>query len=265
MKNYPNEKWADVTGYEGIYQVSESGLVKSLERTTVYNNRTRHYAEKILKPIPNPKTGYIQYRLTKDGKQELITAHRLVAMAFIPFPCSLIGLPTHKIHVAHLDENIHNNHRSNLKWMSAQENLTHASRAKRKNQTLHNTHPGRIPILQLDPDNTLVHEFQSIADASRATGFSVPTLTNTLKANLNKPHDFKQLGGFIWLYKDNTRRVINNTPKKITQLTIDGKIVARYKSIRQAMTITHINQVGISRTVRNLQKQCGGFMWTLDQ
>ena len=84
------EIWRDVVGYEGLYQVSNKGNVKSL------NWKNRGY-ERNLYLKPHNK-GYLQVELAKDGKKKCFVVHRLVAIAFIPNP--------HKHpQVNHIDEN----------------------------------------------------------------------------------------------------------------------------------------------------------------
>ena len=96
------ETWKAISGYEGIYEVSDLGRVRSL----VHRNR---WKPGILKPLKHPR-GYIQVGLRKDGHTKQTLVHRLVAEAFIPNPQ---GLDT----VNHKDEDKTNNSASNLEWM----------------------------------------------------------------------------------------------------------------------------------------------------
>ena len=103
------EIWKDIPGYDGLYQVSNLGNVKSLERYFPSKNPKTpiaHVNEKILKLSANKK-GYLSAHLNKNGKMKNIQVHRLVAQAFIPNPN---GLPQ----VNHKDENPSNNNANNL-------------------------------------------------------------------------------------------------------------------------------------------------------
>lgn len=107
------EIWKDVTGYEGLYQVSNFGNVKSCRRTIVRKNRSYGYneypvSEKILTPV-NQGNGYYRVRLQKGVDSKFKLVHRLVAEAFIPNPGNL---PC----VNHKDENPSNNSMNNLEW-----------------------------------------------------------------------------------------------------------------------------------------------------
>lgn len=115
------EKWKDIKGYEGYYQVSDLGNVKSLERTVKGRWGLMNKKECILK---NALSGdYYQTRLFKDGKCYNILTHQLVAIAFLNhIPCG------HKIVVDHDDENKLNNRADNLVLMTSRENINKSKR-----------------------------------------------------------------------------------------------------------------------------------------
>lgn len=109
------EIWKDVIGYEGLYQVSNFGNVKSCRRTIIRKNRSHGYnkypvSEKVLTPV-NQGNGYYRVRLQKGVDSKFKLVHRLVAEAFIPNPDNL---PC----VNHKDENPSNNSMNNLEWCS---------------------------------------------------------------------------------------------------------------------------------------------------
>ena len=82
------EEWKDVVGYEGLYEVSNLGRVRSLDRETKDTiGRKRKYKGQLLNPtISNNGNGYLRVRLSEDGKRTDFRVHRLVAEAFIPNP-----------------------------------------------------------------------------------------------------------------------------------------------------------------------------------
>lgn len=124
------ESWLDVAGYEGLYQVSNLGRVKSLGRKVVVRQkrykqpRTMHWKSRILKPAINKPTNhkgsYVKIVLRKDGISRTKEIHRLVAAAFIPNP-------DNKPVVNHIDFDGTNNHFSNLEWCTVAENNRHSN------------------------------------------------------------------------------------------------------------------------------------------
>ena len=111
----PIEVWEPIKGFEGIYEISSYGRVKSLER---FNYRGYKLKEKIL----NPKSKNREYKivaLRKNNKYHHVSIHRLVAMAFIP---NCDNLPQ----VNHINGNKHDNYSWNLEWVSQHDNITHA-------------------------------------------------------------------------------------------------------------------------------------------
>lgn len=106
--------WKDIKGFEGLYQISNTGDVKSLAR---YKN---HYSKKVYVPecIRKPgkdKNGYLIIPLNLKGKKYMRKIHRLVAEAFIPNP-------DNKPVVDHIDCDVTNNNVSNLRWATIKEN-----------------------------------------------------------------------------------------------------------------------------------------------
>ena len=122
------EIWRAIPNYEGIYEVSNLGRVKSIEREIVdKNNRIMNRKEIILKQCTDKK-GYKRVKLFADGKTLNTRVHRLVALAFIPNP---ENLPQ----VNHKDEIKSNNLVENLEWCSAQYNTMYGTRLERRKRT----------------------------------------------------------------------------------------------------------------------------------
>lgn len=112
------EIWRDIQNYEGQYQISSFGRVKSLARIVDYGHQKVNRKEVIMS-IRLDRGGYQYLNLGKDGKKKTFKVHRLVAEAFLP-PINS------KNHVDHIDGNKENNFLNNLRWCDHQENIEFA-------------------------------------------------------------------------------------------------------------------------------------------
>lgn len=118
------EKWKSIPGYEGLYEVSSYGRVRSLER---YDRFNRKIVSKLLKPSYNT-SGYYVVRLCNNGFMKSKLIHRLVAEAFIPNPDNL---PM----INHRDEDKTNNVADNLEWCDLKYNNNYGTLQQRRIQT----------------------------------------------------------------------------------------------------------------------------------
>ncbi|AWH15268.1 NUMOD4 motif protein [Enterococcus phage vB_EfaS_AL2] len=155
------EEWRDIKGYEGLYQVSNLGRIKSLKRTT--NNYSCN-TDKILKPSFNKK-GYLQLQLCKDNCAKTCRVHRLVAEAFI-------ANHGNKPEVNHIDEDKTNNMVSNLEWVTSKENVNHGTRTSRMIIT------NLIPIVAIKDNIRL--EFNSQKECAIELGLSTGHISECL-------------------------------------------------------------------------------------
>ena len=114
-----NEIWKDVVGYEGYYQVSNKGSVRSLERI---DNIGRKHRGRTLRLLNH--NGYRYIRLSKNGVTKTYIVHRLVAEAFIPNPKGLLE-------INHIDEDKINNNIENLEWCTRKHNVNHGTRTEK--------------------------------------------------------------------------------------------------------------------------------------
>lgn len=125
------EEWRDIKGYEGQYQVSSLGRVKSLERCYSWGRKDKAQTcmpEHIMRPQDN-RRGYLQVHLRRPGEHKKFTVHQLVALAFLPNPeCKRL--------VNHLDSNRKNNNLTNLEWATDSENQIHRHIMARKDGEL---------------------------------------------------------------------------------------------------------------------------------
>lgn len=182
------EEFRDIPGYEGLYQVSNLGRVRSIKRTIPHLSGHRTIEDRILIPSINPY-GYYQTGLSKDFKCLKITLHRLIAKAFIPNPYN-------KPQVNHIDGNKLNNSIDNLEWCTQRENMLHASKmglmgTPNKGRTGINNHLSKS-VVQMNISGDIIAIFDAIMDAERATGIYHSSIS---AACLGKN---KTAGGFKW-------------------------------------------------------------------
>lgn len=170
------EQWKNIKGYDGKYQVSDLGRVRSL----------KFGKERVLVGCKQ-KYGYLLVNLCKDGKVKTCLLHRLVAEAFIPNPYGLTE-------VNHKDEDKTNNAVSNLEWCTHKYNINYGTCIERRAKALTNYPSTSKVVYQYTKDGTLVRSYPSVMEAERRTGYDQGYITDCC----NGKH--KQAYGFIWSY-----------------------------------------------------------------
>ena len=164
------EIWKDVKGFEGIYQVSNLGRVKSVRRNIILKNRIA-------------RNGYKRVLLCTNNIPKNYYIHRLVATAFI-------SNPNNYPIVNHKDENPQNNSVGNLEWCTQEYNVNYgtgiAKRARSRSKK----------VLQFKPDGTFVKEWKSTMDVQRNLGFNHTHISACCR------NIIKTAYGFIWKYAE---------------------------------------------------------------
>lgn len=172
-----NEIWKDIVGYEGLYQVSNLGNVKSLN----YRGTGK---EKVIS-LTN-KAGYYLVSL----KRTLYRVHRLVALAFIPNP-------ENKPFVDHINGIRSDNRVENLRWCTNKENINFPLARKNKSISMLNNPKLSKPVLQIEKlSGKIIKEFPSAREAERHTGISVDTICNSANGKYKK-----SIYNYCWKYK----------------------------------------------------------------
>ena len=181
------ENWKDIKGYEGFYQVSDCGRIKSLERDVYYSNGiVHHLKEKILAPFLD-KDGYQIVSLYLNGKAKSITVHRLVAEAFLPNP-------ENKSQINHKNEVKNNNVVENLEWCTASYNVNYGTRTERSVQNRRSYKLGNHPHAKPVFCEELNKKFDCITSAQEELGIWGSAITKACKGKI------KTAGGFHWRY-----------------------------------------------------------------
>lgn len=186
------EIWKDINGYEGYYQISNKGNVRSLDRFDGVHDRQGTIIKPSLK-----QNGYLQVGLRKHSTRKWIGIHRLVAIHFIENP-------DNKPQVNHIDGNKQNNNVENLEWVTAKENQNHAAkRGLRDNMPKGERHPnyGKYgensrsakPVIRRDPKTgeTKLYKAKILA---KDEGFDVTSISKCCHGKL-KTHK-----GYEWYF-----------------------------------------------------------------
>ena len=169
------EIWKDIPNYEGLYQISNYGRIKSL-----YNYKRN--GTNILKP--RIKKGYYCIGLRKKGKRKWIGIHRLVGQTFIPnpnnYPC-----------INHKDENPLNNYVENLEWCTVKYNNCYGTRIERARNSIKT----KRKVLKYDLKGNFIKEYESISEAGRKNKILPSGIVSCCKGKYNN------CGGYVWKYK----------------------------------------------------------------
>ena len=113
------EEWKDIKGYEGYYQVSNLGRVRSLDRIVITKDNRKLPIKGVVLHLFKNRNGYFQVQLCKGNKTKHHRIHRLVAENFLP-------RVLYKTDVNHIDGNKSNNRITNLEWCTKEENMQHS-------------------------------------------------------------------------------------------------------------------------------------------
>ena len=272
ISDLPNEVWLDIQSYEGVYQISCYGRIKSLPRTKRRGSFV--YPAKIIKSYLGkaPRNNYYIVVLQKDGAKSTKRVCRLVASAFID---NTSNLPQ----VNHIDENTHNDTVWNLEWCTASYNCSYGKHPKKISKAAKerartgkcfdgSAYLGNMvaPVLQYDLDGNFIREFESVKEAREKYSSRVQDCLSGKTA---------QASGFQWKYKtdDTYPHKIDAYTKNVNQSLCcsrpikqlkDGVVVATYGSINEASAKTGFDYSGIKKCLNGTYKQTFGFTWEYD-
>ena len=184
------EIWKDIEGYEGLYQVSNLGRIKSLGKY-IHKLRGNIWTDEKIKKQHKDRDGYCRVNLYKNSKMKACMVHRLVAKAFIPNT-------ENKKEINHIDGNKDNNITSNLEWCTRTENERHAYKTGLKNSRYGKENKNSKPVIQYDLDMNIIAEYAGAREAGRKTGYNQSNITKCC----NKCKHYNTVGGYIWKYKN---------------------------------------------------------------
>lgn len=277
------EDWKDIKGYEGYYQISNMGNIRSVDKYVV-NNKNGSLAFKKGKPLKPQKqnSGYLYISLSREDKRKNFLIHRLVAEAFIPNPDKLEQ-------VNHKDENKHNNNIENLEWCTQAYNLNYGTAIERRVSKLigrkvpqevidkciakrigtHHSEETKEKIRQALTG--LKRSEESLKRISAARKEYYKTHENPNKGRHHneeskrkmseahkeyyKTHEHAQKG--IPMTEEQKRKM----RKPIYQLTLSGEIIKYWEGLTEAAKALNLGDGNICKCCKDNTKTCGGFKW----
>lgn len=187
------EIWKPVVGYEGLYEVSSIGRIKSLKRI-VRNNGGYRTTPELIKKNSIDRSGYeFVWLWNKSGRIHRV--HKLVALAFIP---NIENKPC----VDHINGNRRDNRVENLRWCSHKENSNFEIARERLSQNAPwrgkygSDNPFAKSVIQCDLNGGIIREFGGVLEASRETGINHRCISDTCRKKQ------KTAGGYIWKYNN---------------------------------------------------------------
>lgn len=166
--------WKDIPNWKGMYQASDTGLIKSVERKLENqpNHANRIVKEKFLSQCKN-KDGYLQVNLHKNGKSYPYRVHRLVALTFLP---NKDNLPE----INHKDGDRENNNVLNLEWCTRQYNNAYSFHKLGRSAWSKGVFGSKHPLskkIQMIKNGVVVRSFTGVRQAARELGYTLSGIT----------------------------------------------------------------------------------------
>lgn len=235
------EVWKDIPGFEGLYQASNQGRIRSLDMRVRYKNPqfTALRKGRILSPKTTNR-GYLEVVLMKNGVRHNKRVHQLVALTFIPNPNNYTS-------INHINEVKNDNAVENLEWCTQKYN----------NDAYYCQ---RVNIYQYNLQGDLIKIWHSITNAAKEIGGDKTGIQHCCGGSL------KTFMGYIWTYcplssSEFKRRTTNETLVEVLQLDLSGNIIATHKSTVDAAKAVGCNPSAITMACNGMRKTIKGYIW----
>lgn len=279
IENLQNEEWRNIEGYEGMYQVSNMGRVKSLERYVVKDNKGNLALKQSRLIIPHKQnSGYLYVSLNKKNTRKNYLVHRLVALAFI-------DNPNNYLEVNHKDENKLNNISDNLEWCTHQYNNFYGTKIERQRQKMQgrkrspeSIEKTRLANLgkkrskdfcelmsKINKGRVVSEETRkklSEANRGKESNWKGRHHTEETKQKLRDIAKGKLVGEKNGMYgKTHTLDALKKMWRQVAQLTMDGELIKVWDGISLAARELKICNGNITSCCKHKVKSAGGFKW----
>lgn len=249
------EVWRDIKGYEGIYQVSNLGRVKSLQREVNNTHCSKRTINEAILSVKRESHQYNYVTLHRNNKGKRAYIHRLVAQEFIPNP-------NNYSEVNHKNEIKKDNRVENLEWCSRKYNINYGTGKRRmvESRNAHNKWNAERKVYMYDKEGVFVKEFRSVVEAAR--------FLNCADSSIRPIIDKKNRSAFGYIFssqkKDKLDKYIKGGLIAVQQYTLDDVFVNSFQSMSEASRSTGSNLSKICDCLHGRRKYTNGYKWKVN-
>lgn len=242
------ERFLPIKGYEDYYEVSNTGIVRSLDRLVKCKNGMNMFVagRPRLNPCLNHRNAQFVVLVDKSGHKQHHLVHRLVAEAFIPNPDNLP-------YVNHKDEDPTNNHVDNLEWCTAKYNTNYGTGIERSIAAKNRE------VAQYSKEGRLINVFDSCKIASESLGIGRGKISLCCNGKA------KSAGGFVFVFTYGlTPPDVLDVPhvcKRVAMMNIKQEVLKVFESAAQANAETNAGEGHIREVCLGSRRSAGGYLW----
>lgn len=246
IEYYLGEIWLPIKGYEGLYDVSNFGRVRSVDRIIYKTSKNGKLYSSIRKGVilslkPNEKrNNYVEVGLCKEGVRTNLKVHRLVAIAFIPNP-------ENKPDIDHIDGNPLNNNASNLRWVTKSENMKNPITVDRLRNSIDREKRGERMKGDLNPSR----RFSFTEERRKA-------ISDRCKGKKHRPESIEKMKQAA---KGRYLGALSTLSKSVAWYDSNNNAIGKYGGMREAQRETGINRAIIRESILNNKRLKDGSYW----
>lgn len=270
LEDFDGEVWKDIPGYEGWYQVSNMGRIKSMDRSftqkRICDSVERHIFTKGKVIKASYTYGlYLFCHLKKNGTSKAVKYHRIVCSVFHKNPDNLPQ-------VNHKNEIKTDNRADNLEWCTPKYNRNYGTAPERLSKKLRNRADCSKPVYKFSLNGVLLKEYPSIKEAARDNNLKEANIVSVCNNGKSS-----STGGFIWSFNNEPGNVLEKINRKaknrcqyaerpVLMFSKEGKLINRFNSIVMASKSTGIHKDTITRCCKHegYYHTAGGYKWEFE-